>query len=213
MNQPLQTLAKLAETVGVDYSAINSDDMIIQTAEAALKEIKRLTTELSKETVRKEAAYANEQRLDNDNLELRRRIFARFNEDECWIFQDDGHDYPESLVCPVVMSAGKLRELVEARSELDEMAARVERFREIVVSYYTTGVCVSDVKNILAETPPPAALEALKSQWQADQYNDGMPAQKAFWEGFERGVMNGAVNIRAHWNEYKQRVQEAGDEV
>ena len=122
MNKPLQTLAELAEAVGVDYSAINSDDMIIQTTEAALKEIKRLTTELSKETVRKEAAYANEQRLENDNLELRRRIFARFNEDECWIFQDDGHDYPESLVCPVVMSAGKLRELMAARSERDEMA-------------------------------------------------------------------------------------------
>ncbi len=42
MNQPLQTLAKLAETVGVDYSAINSDEMIIQTAEAALKRIEEL---------------------------------------------------------------------------------------------------------------------------------------------------------------------------
>jgi hypothetical protein len=43
--------------------------------------------------------------------------FARFNEEECWIFQDDGEDNLESLVCPVVMSVYKLQELLKAREE------------------------------------------------------------------------------------------------
>lgn len=59
-------------------------------------------------------------------------------------------------------------------------------------------------------------LAALKAQWQADQYADGMPAQKAFWEGFERGAIKGQVNIRSHWEEWKsfrQRAREAGYEL
>ena len=37
--------------------------------------------------------------------------FAQFANDECWIYQGDGRDYLESLVCPVVISAQKLIEL------------------------------------------------------------------------------------------------------
>lgn len=47
--------------------------------------------------------------------ELRDKTFARFNEEECWIFQDDGEDYPDSLVCPVVISAEQLRDFLEHR--------------------------------------------------------------------------------------------------
>ena len=43
--------------------------------------------------------------------------FARFNEEECWIFQDDGEDYLESLVCPVVTTKDKLIELIEYRKK------------------------------------------------------------------------------------------------
>ncbi len=60
--------------------------------------------------------------------------------------------------------------IVVLERERNELAARVERLRGIVVSYYTTGVCVSDVKNILAETQP-AALTAIKAQWQAEVTN------------------------------------------
>jgi hypothetical protein len=35
-------------------------------------------------------------------------------------------------------------------------------------------------------------------------YEEGGSAQKAFWEGFERGAIKGAANIRQHWNEYKK---------
>lgn len=53
------------------------------------------------------------------------------------------------------------------RGALREALDQVERLREIVVSYYTTGVCFSDVKNIIAETQPIAPAE-LNAQWQAD---------------------------------------------
>ena len=42
---------------------------------------------------------------------LREQKFVRFNDEECWIYQGDGSDHLESLVCPVVISAGKLLEL------------------------------------------------------------------------------------------------------
>ncbi len=36
----------------------------------------------------------------------------RFHNDECWIWQGDGSDFPECLTCPVVMSAQTLRDLL-----------------------------------------------------------------------------------------------------
>jgi len=53
--------------------------------------------------------------------ELREIKFQRFHDDECWIFSDDGEDYPESLACPVVMSAEKLRELLSYRDRIAEL--------------------------------------------------------------------------------------------
>ena len=53
--------------------------------------------------------------------ELREIKFQRFHDDECWIFSDDGEDYPESLACPVVMSAEKLRELLSYRDRIAEI--------------------------------------------------------------------------------------------
>ncbi|EKT4107929.1 hypothetical protein QEG46_003951 [Stenotrophomonas maltophilia] len=37
---------------------------------------------------------------------------------EVWHWQGDGHDFPESLVCPVIMSAETLRALLAARPEV-----------------------------------------------------------------------------------------------
>ena len=45
---------------------------------------------------------------------LKEQRFVRFANDECWIYQGDGHDYLESLVCPVVISAKKLMELIKS---------------------------------------------------------------------------------------------------
>lgn len=42
---------------------------------------------------------------------------------EVWHWQGDGHDFPESLVCPVIMSAETLRALLAARQPVGEPAA------------------------------------------------------------------------------------------
>lgn len=36
----------------------------------------------------------------------------RFHNEDCWIYQGDVNDHPESLTCPVVISAEKFRELL-----------------------------------------------------------------------------------------------------
>lgn len=47
--------------------------------------------------------------------ELNLKQFKRFNEYECWIYQGDGSDHLESLVCPVVISARDLQSLIKLR--------------------------------------------------------------------------------------------------
>lgn len=101
----------------------------------------------------------------------------------------------------------------------EELQAQVERLRDEITAimadscgvagYHYNGEIArwgefSDLEEMLSETPT-QSLAALKAQWQAeaDQYEDGMPAQKAFWEGFERGSVGcNNLNIRAHWREY-----------
>lgn len=41
-----------------------------------------------------------------------------------WCWQGDGEDHPESLTCPVLVSADQVREWVAARSKAFEQAAR-----------------------------------------------------------------------------------------
>lgn len=52
--------------------------------------------------------------------EMRETQFRRFNNEECWIYQGDGEDYPESLICPVVISAEQLRIFLAAERGRDE---------------------------------------------------------------------------------------------
>jgi len=279
MNQPLQTLAKLAEAVGVDYSAINSDEMIIQTAEAALKRIEELHRAVLEEI---------EHRDDHaESADMLAGEIARFFEVDIGEHSTANHPWdnafdavPEGTMSELINKAEVSREaviyqlriaVVEGINALNAIEVRgfpgdlhgfitllqsaltetptsaVERLKNewncptnengtnrygLDVAYFRNlfnrelNRTLQDyrpaelARNLLrmARTADKSIIaEAeftgdLKAQWQAEQYSDGMPAQKAFWEGFERGVMNGAVNIRAHWNEYKQRVQEAGDE-
>lgn len=51
----------------------------------------------------------------------------------------------------------------ELLRERNELAAQVGRLRGVVAAYYTKGVCVQDVKNILDETPS-QSLEAVKRE-------------------------------------------------
>ena len=71
-------------------------------------------------------SFRREKLLQDRITELQRTTFARFNEEEYWIFQDDGEDYPESLVCPVVISADKLREFLDNREILEELKKCLE---------------------------------------------------------------------------------------
>ncbi|MCU1054152.1 hypothetical protein JAK47_06335 [Stenotrophomonas maltophilia] len=55
---------------------------------------------------------------------------------EVWHWQGDGHDFPESLVCPVIMSAETLRTLLAARQPVvvdlpESLHDRVEALREV----------------------------------------------------------------------------------
>lgn len=107
--------------------------------------------------------------------------------------------------------------------ERDEALAYAERLQPVIKNaarlMRSTGNMsgwhekADKAESMLSEQPS-TALAVLKAQWQVEQYGDGKPAQKAFWDGFERGAINGAANIRQHWNEYCaniQRAQEAGD--
>ena len=50
--------------------------------------------------------------------ELLSKKFTRFANYECWIYQGDGEDHLESLVCPVVISASQLLQIEKQRDEL-----------------------------------------------------------------------------------------------
>lgn len=47
--------------------------------------------------------------------ELKQKKYARFANEECWIYQGNNSDHLESLVCPVVISAEKLIELITSQ--------------------------------------------------------------------------------------------------
>lgn len=74
------------------------------------------------------AAYLlkENEKLSATVRELNIKQFRRFNEEECWIWQGDGSDYLESLVCPVVISARDLQPLVKLRDELKLIPSEIE---------------------------------------------------------------------------------------
>jgi len=57
-----------------------------------------------------------EEQIDSMQLqidELKRKQFATFNNEECWIWQGDGDDQLHTLVCPVVISAAELQAILD----------------------------------------------------------------------------------------------------
>jgi len=58
--------------------------------------------------------------------QLRAIKFQRFNNEDCWIYQGDGEDHLESLVCPVVVSPQKLIEFAETITQLQGRVAELE---------------------------------------------------------------------------------------
>jgi len=68
--------------------------------------------------------------LEAEVAKLRSIKFKRFSNQDYWIYQGDGSDHLESLVCPVVMSAQQVAEFEKAQNRVGEL----ERDRETVLN-------------------------------------------------------------------------------
>lgn len=212
----MSALLALAKSLGIDPGPLNQQALQEQTCVAAMEQMQGLQRQLEKETVRKESAFEQTRMLEEKNRELRQRVFAWFNQYECWIFQDDGHDYPESLVCPVVMSAEKLREFMSIRNERNELTAQVERLREQITPAVrlmrATGECsgwhekAEHIEKILSE-PSPAALSALKAEAGRDGFIRGYFYSRQYGFQFEEELEAAADK---YFNYITRRAQEAG---
>lgn len=55
--------------------------------------------------------------LTNENYNLRLKKFAHFNNEDCWIYQEDGGNNLESLVCPVIIKPETLLKLLGSHEE------------------------------------------------------------------------------------------------
>lgn len=75
-------------------------------------------------------------RLRNEVEELRITKFKRFYDNDCWIYQEDGNNNLESLVCPVVISPECL---IEKEKEIERLRAllqfALEGFNSLPRSY------------------------------------------------------------------------------
>lgn len=109
-----------------DANLLDTADLIehlLEFRDSAKEMLANMQKELDKERVRKEASYRHEAILQEQVDDLRKQRFRNYNDEEYIIFMDDGEDYPESMVCPVVMSADQFRELHSARDILRKLAA------------------------------------------------------------------------------------------
>lgn len=80
--------------------------------------VKELERKVEAERFKKEEFVRWVDNLIEEQKELREQRFRTFGNEEYLIFFDDGEDYPDSMVAPVVMSADKFRELYYAREQL-----------------------------------------------------------------------------------------------
>lgn len=62
--------------------------------------------------IKLDESYKREEILENNLRELRRDQFRFFNDEECWVFQEGEDNYLDSLVCPVVIRAAYLKDLI-----------------------------------------------------------------------------------------------------
>jgi len=117
-----------------------------QTVKDLIKELlerdeSELLTKAARQLERQEVRIDTLERcLENsyDKLrEVRVEKFKRFNDEEYWIFQDDEEDYIDSLICPVVMSASKLRELLAVREQVAELTRQRD---EILRTIYSAAI-------------------------------------------------------------------------
>lgn len=116
---------------------------------------------------------------------------------EIWHWQGDGHDFPESLVCPVIMSAETLRALLAARQPVGEpvvIAHRVHYLdgvtgKEIAVSPWMDGDGSEFNVIYAAENPT--------TRWIENAYDAPVPAQAVDLEQFRDAITREYANSRA----------------
>jgi DNA repair exonuclease SbcCD ATPase subunit len=90
-----------------------------------------------KQLAAKDAEIEEINLLKREVKELLSKKFSRFANEECWIYQGDGEDHLESLVCPVVISASRLLEIEKQRDELLEaLQMLVRESREVADDYH-----------------------------------------------------------------------------
>lgn len=96
----------------------NKREEVEQQLAKANERVAELERKVESEKFKKEEFVRWVDRLIEEQKELREQRFRAFGDDEYLIFFDDGEDYPDSMVAPVVMSADKFRELYYAREQL-----------------------------------------------------------------------------------------------
>lgn len=100
-------------------------------------------------------------------------------------------------------------QIEQLRLKAKKLIFQAERALECDIgNYHTLKGTAYALDNWLDSTPAQCLAER-DSEVAASAFADGGSAQKAFWDGFERGAINGAANIRQHWNEYLQLRQQA----
>lgn len=113
-----------------------------------------------------EALKQDIQRVTAENTDLRLTRFKRFNDEECWLYQGDGEDHLESLVCPVVINAAQLKEILDQ----NEMCNKVMLGKVQLSSAYGRFELSDDEK----------ALILLGSGWERDRDNDSRWVKSAW---------------------------------
>lgn len=81
------------------------------------KENKKLKKKLANAEALKEESFRQEDFLLQENKELKRKKFWSYDVEDYWIWQSDGDNYLDSLVCPVVISVEDLKEIMRGKNE------------------------------------------------------------------------------------------------
>lgn len=76
------------------------------------------TVKAERDDLKKRLAWAEEMR----------DVWRRKDQDGAWHWAGDGSDFPETLVCPVLMSAATLRELLADRDDWRDIAIGMRDF-------------------------------------------------------------------------------------
>lgn len=93
---------------------------------------------------------------------LESKKFAKFDNEECWIYQGDGYDNLESLACPVVINPNVLINLINAPTVQREgwVSVPIEPTEEMLRAGCEAGL---DFKTLMDDTPYATDLAVYKA--------------------------------------------------